>query len=292
MRATDWPPDLRDYLADTLGGPVRVEHLSGAGGPGACRVSAPRGTLIVKNDPDGREVRFYQRVAPNLRQRGLAIPELLWSDQHWLAMEAIPHPLPRSRWAGDPDVLATLARLHSSPPTFELDGLPLFRPQWTVAMTDAALGYVPAGERGLVQSKLHAIRERAGELFQQRRLISGDPNPTNWGLRSDGAVVLFDWERFGLGAPAIDVAISMPGLPSPNGGQEERVASRYLEFWAATGGEPPATVRQFAAEIRRAKLWTIVEFLEAHASGELPAEAGETATMLAAWLPQGVRSID
>jgi aminoglycoside phosphotransferase (APT) family kinase protein len=175
---------------------------------------------------------------------------------------------------------------------FDLGGLQLFHPQWTAEMTAAAVACVPSEERSDVRSRLLAIQERTAALFEPHCLISGDPNPTNWGLRADGTVVLFDWERFGLGAPALDVAISMPGLPSPNGGPEERVASRYLEFWAATGGEPPATVRQFAADIRRAKLWTIVEFLEAHASGELPAEAGETAAMLAAWLPQGVRSID
>lgn len=272
---------------EEVGLPICVDRLSGAGGSGAWRVSGARGAVIVKGSPDGRELHFYQCVAPQLRAGGVAIPELFWSGANWLVMEAVPHPLPRSRWEGDPDVLATLARLHDHATDLDLGALQPFRPQWTAEMTDAALSCLPAEERGALRSSLLAIRERSGDLFAPRCFISGDPNPTNWGLRADGTVVLFDWERFGWGAPALDVAISMPGLPSPDGMAEERVASRYMEI-----GETPGSAHQFAADMRRAKLWTIVEFLGAHAEGKVAAEAGRTAAWLAAWLPQGVLSIE
>ena len=43
-------------------------------------------------------------------------------------------------------------------------------------------------------------------LFNHNTLVSGDTNQGNWGKRDNGQIVLFDWERFGYGSPAIDLA--------------------------------------------------------------------------------------
>jgi aminoglycoside phosphotransferase (APT) family kinase protein len=85
------------------------------------------------------------------------------------------------------------------------------------------------------------------------RVISGDPNPSNWGRRERGQLVLFDWERFGVGQPELDVAIVIRGLPSR--GEIEAVASHYS---ALSGrGSPEDTYQKLVAW----KLWTVLEFV-------------------------------
>jgi hypothetical protein len=147
-------------------------------------------------------------------------------------------------------------------------------------------------EEETVRGRLLSIRERTQGLFAPLCCISGDPNPTNWGMREDGTVVLFDWERFGKGSPSLDIAISMPGLPSPDGQFEYRMASRYLEHWTANYGEPLTTIESLAIDIRRAKVWSIVEFLGAYSEGRLPESAQATVTRLAEWMPHGVMMTD
>jgi len=43
-------------------------------------------------------------------------------------------------------------------------------------------------------------------------LVSGDSNAGNWGKRESGDLVLFDWERFDKGSPAIDLAPLIKGM--------------------------------------------------------------------------------
>jgi aminoglycoside phosphotransferase (APT) family kinase protein len=80
-------------------------------------------------------------------------------------------------------------------------------------------------------------------------LISGDPNPMNWGILENGEPVMFDWDRFGLGTPALDLAITVPRLGSR--GDYEKVAATYC-------GKPDD---KLAREIALAKVWTIVDIL-------------------------------
>lgn len=304
MLPPEWPSELRTYLRETWGDPGGVTRLSGAGGPGAYRVSGQRGEVIVKCDARGREALFYQQAAPALRRQSVPIPELFWAGKqngmHWMVLELLPAPLPRDRWVGDPQVMEALARLHVARLEKELEGLPLFRLAWTAEMTEAAVSCVPAQHRSAVRAVLLDVMEQSQGLFAPVCFISGDPNPTNWGLRSDGSVALFDWERFGCGSPAIDVAITMPGLPTEDGELERRVAAAYLtvrdrivgtragaeavhlgaEVWA--GGKPSVD----GIMIRRAKLWTVVEFLSQYAAGELPESVRSTAEWLRAWLPE------
>ncbi|MDQ0220379.1 hypothetical protein ELQ35_19985 [Peribacillus cavernae] len=67
---------------------------------------------------------------------------------------------------------------------------------------------------------LSFLQEQAKVLFRPLCCISGDPNPTNWGVRNNGDLVLFDFERIGYGNPAIDLAITMPGFGSQDGSLE------------------------------------------------------------------------
>jgi hypothetical protein len=97
---------------------------------------------------------------------------------------------------------------------------------------------------------------KAQLLFRPIHPISADPNPANWGLRADGSAVLFDWERFTFGSPAIDVAIITTGLPSRE--KLHHSATKYLEV-------NPNTLEQsladFAEEVKIAKVWVTLEFI-------------------------------
>jgi hypothetical protein len=249
-----FPDVVERYLVARYGPPATIDLLSGLSGAGVWRVRFERNSLIVKATRSGNEPTFYEIVAPALRSQGLALPDLEWSatisDTPWLIMEDIPLAFPQTRWLADAEQLAFLRRLHQSdvPAWPELPGA--YRPQWSSAMTDAALEWLAPSSAAL-RPILESFQAAAQPLFAPTCLISADPNPNNWGLRQDGALVLFDWERFCRAAPALDVAITVPGLGDP--AAMELVAARYL----ATHDQ--GAVAAFVREMTIAKAWTVVE---------------------------------
>lgn len=145
--------------------------------------------------------------------------------------------------------MTALSNLHQSTAQPTPAWPALFQPQWDDAMTEAALTFFAEDERPKLWAILRDLQQQAQPLFEPRVWISGDPNPNNWGMRADGSVVLFDWERFGKGTPALDVAITVPGLGDASAFQA--AATQY--------GDPTLT-----RDLALAKLWTVVELL-AHA---------------------------
>src|SRR5690242_19318897 len=79
-----------------------------------------------------------------------------------------------------------------------------------------------------LQATLDEICDKSQSLFIPSHPLSGDPNPRNWRLRAVGLFVLFDWERFCFGAPALDLAIIVPGLG--NADLFRNVAEAYLSY--------------------------------------------------------------
>ncbi len=73
--------------------------------------------------------------------------------------------------------------------------------------------------------------------------------------------MLFDWERFTLGTPSIDVGIIVPALPA--GEVMLHAAHAYLAGRA--GKEDREAI--FAREIAAAKVWSVVEFISNYAAG-------------------------
>lgn len=114
-------------------------------------------------------------------------------------------------------------------------------------MTDSMLSLFDPQVAGSLREKLQDVRKATTRLFEPTCLISGDPNPANWGLRDDGTLVLYDWERCTRAAPAIDLAITVPGLGNHDSFQ--KVAAVYDDSGQLTPG------------IARAKIWVVVEFL-------------------------------
>lgn len=259
MIPDDWPAELRAFVRRAWGEVRAVAALGGLSGARVCRLDAERGSAVVKQC-GAAEAACYEHLAPTLRAAGVGVPELWWSGQdragHWLLIEHLPATPPRSAWLGNQDWMRTLRRLHALPPTL-LAALPAFyRPPTPGLLADAAAQLLPEPHRKSFRNQLAALDERVGRLMPV--LISGDPNPANWGLRADGQAVLFDWERVGLGPAAFDLAITVPGLGSV--GEAQQIARAYL---AATGDRQPdaGAVHTLASEIARCKLWVVAEFM-------------------------------
>lgn len=279
---TAWPDAIELWLARELGEPFDVDRLGGLSGAAVWRARGPFGAVVVKRAGE-REAGFYRRVAPWLRDAGVSVVACRWllddPPHRWLVLEAVPVALPEERWLADPEVIGALRRLHAMtwnrPP--DLPGQ--YVPAWSSEMTGAALGAF-GGDDGL-RSMLAQVQAAAQPLFAPRCAISGDPNPANWGVRADGSLALFDWERYGAGAPPLDLAITIPGLGDPAGCT--LVAERYLT-------DAPGvlavewTTAQLARQIALAKVWSVVEFAASHGAGD----AGTAPVM--AWLRNEVPS--
>ena len=227
-----------------------VERLGGMSGSRVLRVRGERGRAVVKGGAKAAETEFYEVIAPILAARGAGVPELLWAgvagDERWLIIEEVPTPLPRERWGPDPEVLAALARIHSARRCPAALALRRCVPAGSgrrrrPALAMEALVSPGGGDLGEVAALLAGMQVAAAPLFAPVCPLSGDPNPANWGLRTDGSLVLFDWERFCRGTPALDLAAIVPGLGTPE------------EFAAVAGGYLAARTRLV---IRPRRRWT------------------------------------
>jgi aminoglycoside phosphotransferase (APT) family kinase protein len=258
-----WPDRIQQRFESRYDSLLAVERLLGKSTATVWRLRFATQSVILKATTRPGEARFYEQVAPTLRSHAIPIPEVEFNEEqdgvYWLALEDIPHPLPRERWFCDREVVAVLKRLHRLPLALPA----LFQPQWTGEMTEKALACFPAEVAEAVRPRLAALQAQYQHLFEPRYPISGDPNPTNWGVRENGELVLFDWERFGYGTPALDLAITVPGLGNLE--QFSQVAATYS----------PSTspVEPLGRDIAAAKVWTVVEFLGHFADGQIADDA-------------------
>ena len=291
------PQAVRVRVHDIVGHPVTTDPLGGMSGTQVVRVAGSGGTLVAKADVSARELGVYLTLASVFADRGIRIPAchgvVRAGDETWLLLEDIPSPLPHERWLTDPAVMATLRRLHRLPPA-TLDVLPdQFRPAWTGPMNRSALRWLPDDPN--LGRRLATLRQEATPLFLPLVPISGDPNPLNWGLARAGELVLMDWERIGLGHPALDIAITVPGLPTLDEFDRVRDACRAADV-SITREVGGIETRQ----LMLAKLWTVIEFLAGTppvAEGAIEAVSGPvgrrraTALMVADELPGWLRQL-
>jgi hypothetical protein len=220
-----WPEPVQRAVEAEVGGPPAVELLGGTSGRRVARVSGPGGAVVVKQGAHPREVAFYRDVAPHL-EPGITVPRAVVADSAWLVLEHVPEPLPRERWLGDTSVMRSLAALHRSEAARDRVGDP-FQPGWTSSLTQAAVQRLDRDDRDRTAGVVDRLRHEADRWLTGDVLVSGDPSPPNWGQRDDGTLVLFDWERAGVATPAVDVAITVPGMPTRD--QLEIVAAEYLQ---------------------------------------------------------------
>ena len=239
----DVPDEVIDLAARHVGPVGSVTRLGGGlSAASVVLLVGARGALVAKGPAHPREQAFYEHV----RVPGLRVPRLLdtWAGHGcWLLLEHLPDPLPRSRWCADPQVAASLRALHDSPRS-AIDPVPMpFQPRWDDELHDAGVEALDlsAGGRGI----LDRLRELSAPLLEDHAVISADTNALNWRVDHAGRPVLLDWERIGLGHPAVDLGISLPGLPSP--AEAEQMVAAY-------GGDVDPS------DLLVAKAWSLVEF--------------------------------
>jgi hypothetical protein len=267
-----WPDELRTELTHRVGALVSVERRRGLSRNDIWLARFSSGTVIVKRTSHAGEAHFYLHVAPQFDPSAAVTPQLYSMETTqegvWLVLEHIPHPLPRARWGADAAALAVLRHFHQA--TIEPVVAPSYVPVWSHAMTQRALS-ICGKIASSIRAPLARLEAASQPLFADACWISGDPNPTNWGLRDDGSVVLFDWERWGRGTPALDLGIMVPGLGDTQ--TYTAVAYHYL------AGEPEGVVDERAVasltqQIALAKVWSVVEFLAMVAEGRVGDTAG------------------
>ncbi|MFZ4172440.1 phosphotransferase family protein, partial [Enterobacter ludwigii] len=120
---------------------------------------------------------------------------------------------------------------------------------WPEKALEKSLALLRLPDRAAHQ--MRCFQQAGSVLFRQKCLISGDTNAGNWGRRENGEWVLFDWERFGTGSPAIDLAPLIKGMGSRQ--SILQLAERYSVHC------PHMPARQLATEITLAKAWIVPE---------------------------------
>ncbi|WP_441254188.1 phosphotransferase [Aeromonas sp. A600556] len=199
---------------------------------------------IRKSGASPVERHFYQRAALHLS--GLNTPTLLKVEGETLFLEQIPHPVTLTQLHHNEQTFAQLASLHNAnyQPDFAVK-----THGWSLVDTDEALSVLCLPEA--VNEKIRHIQQLGHELFEESCLISGDSNEGNWGTRNNGELVLFDWERFGYGSPAIDLAPLVPRMGSL--AEYETIIERYLCHSSLLSGD------RLLRHLVMAKCWLIIE---------------------------------
>jgi aminoglycoside phosphotransferase (APT) family kinase protein len=185
-------------------------------------------------------------------------------------------------------MVAMIARLHSLTLDLPVELAAYPKWDWTAEATDGALSFFPTAAAVELTSPLRSLRDEAQHLTAPRCWISGDPNPSNWGIRADGSLVLYDWELVRRGTPPTDLAILVAGL-----GDETKfgeMAACYMETCRTQGLTPMWPVATLTRDIALAKIWTVVMLLRACVSGtaNVPEQLRD---QMASMVPPWVRSL-
>ncbi|AHJ73658.1 phosphotransferase [Kosakonia sacchari] len=241
---------------------MSVQDLSKMGAANVALFVDEQGQRVIEKYPvSDIEYAFYHHAAQRLNAAKIASPKLLFADpaRRLLRLEYIPHPVSQDTVAGD-ETLAMLARLHR----FSPDASWRYHTHtWSVYALEKSLALLALPEQASQQ--LRRFQQSSEVLFRQVGLLSGDSNAGNWGRRDNGELVLFDWERFSMGSPAIDLAPLIKGMGTTNAFQA--LAERYCRI------ADHAAPRELGREIAIAKAWIVTEvvtLLAARQKTDLP----------------------
>lgn len=297
---TSLPAALARIWPAHLSKPCNIRRLAGLGVGQVFSAHLGSRPAIIKITPCGRERWFYQHLAHPLAGCGISAPLLLWAgslptakspERSVIVLEKIPRLLPKARWRADPGTLATLARLHSCtaqghlPPGSKVSGKHggLKAESWPAAMNEEAAQLFAKAEQA--HTVLEQARRRSRAFLAPEHIVSGDPNGSNWGLRRTGQLVLFDWERVGLGSAALDLAGVAYGEPDDD--EFTAIARLYLSFRPGYG----QLVRELVAKIKLARLYFAALLLSRHQRGQQalpPAVLGYYRGQFLAWARRAV----
>ncbi len=261
------------------GEPVTLERLSGAGGPGVILITGPQGRAVIKY-PVRQEALFYRKLAPMIRQQGLGLPEVYAQSEasrgEWILMEALSSTLEPPYQSKLADMTTYLAKLHTisseNAPMGTEDLLSVRPVLLSYQDIEDACTLWPTDTRGHL---LHLLQLPWPSLPDERRLVSGDPNPTNWGFRASGQLVLFDWSEVAFSHPAYDLGVLCGGLP------EVALVRDVVNLYLASPDVHPGQSRdEWVAWVITARLVAFVWFAAWWKRGQLTEAARPGLAML------------
>lgn len=246
---------------------------------GAARVSMETfdgDFCILKQNASEVEIQFYEHAAQILE--GVNTPQLLKRCKRDLYIEYIPNTPTLSQLQIHNSTFEQLSFLHQSTyrPSFAVK-----IHEWKNQATDLALHTLNLPIT--TQSSIKAVQTLSSELFEYPGLISGDTNDGNWGTRNNGDLVLFDWERFGLGSPAIDLAPLVRGLGTLD--DYHTIVERYSH------SNPNAPASLLLKHLFIAKMWIVVEVINILIRRHNP-EAGTYIEWYQTHLPKWLTSME
>ncbi|GGX38018.1 phosphotransferase family protein [Saccharospirillum salsuginis] len=208
-------------------------------------------TAIHKAPVHPTEAYFYQEILCQPGASGISAPDVFAvSPSEGMWIEYIPHAVHPSE-TGQPDFMQALAEIHEA--DLNLDRDRLFPYRWTTQDTERAIDRFEPDQQRLIDRWLPDFFDRQSSVFEPVCPVSGDTNAFNWGRRENGDLVLFDWERFGMGSPAMDLAPMIPGLPDIE--LVDRYCSAYLDV-RHTAGFHSESIR---SQVLTTMAWLVIE---------------------------------
>ncbi|EGR1329813.1 phosphotransferase family protein [Vibrio cholerae] len=228
---------------------------------GSARVSIEEfgsSLCIHKQNASDVEVNFYQHAASKLRD--VNVPKLYKVQDKDLFIELIPNRMTLKELQTNSSVFEQLASIHCSKykPCFSTK-----EHHWSAISTELALEALSLPRSS--QSTIVSIQALSQVLFEHSCLISGDTNDGNWGIRQNGELVLFDWERFGYGSPAIDLAPLVQGLGSMD--EYASIIERYTQHNSSFAAD------ELTKHLVIAKCWIVIEVINILISRNKPEAA-------------------
>ncbi len=258
------PTLVRRFIQDNYGEPKMIVELSGVNkekGTSCFHLLFEKKSVIVKNTIYKREYDVYNHLTSVFHSKKIDIPDTYDTyeeeQSYWFVIEDIPLSFPKTRWKGDTEQIKYLFTLHFNTWNQNLNINEPFIFQWSKNLDNKALKLLPLNVKTVIED----LRIASKEIFAKLCCISGDPNPTNWGIRNNNQLVLFDWERIGYGSPAIDLAIIIPGLGTVDKSLETSIANTYINFWKATSVLFPYSASELTQQITIAKIWSALDFI-------------------------------
>lgn len=258
------PTLVQRFIQNNYGEPKIIDELNGvnqARGTSCLRLLFEKKSVIVKNTINKREYDVYNQLAPFFHSKEIYIPNTYYTyeeeQSYWFVIEDIPLSFPQTRWKGDIEQIKYLFALHFNTWNQNLNIHDPFLFQGHENLNKKVLKFLPLN----LKTEIEGLRIASKDIFAKLCCISGDPNPTNWGIRNNNQLVLFDWERIGYGSPAIDLAIIIPGLGTVDKSLETSIANTYINFWKATSVSFPYSVSELTHQITIAKIWSVIDFV-------------------------------
>lgn len=208
-------------------------------------------TAIRKEPVNLTEGYFYREVLTQSGACAISAPELLASPSDYeLWIEYIPNAVDKDETSSS-DFMKCLSNLHEA--EIQLDDSQLFQFNWSAEDTERAIARFTANQQYIITRAIPSYFERQQALFAPMGPVSGDTNVFNWGRRSNGELVLFDWERFGKASPAMDLAPMIPGLPPVE------VIDHYCDRYLRERKTPTFNLAELRQQVLVAIAWLVIE---------------------------------